>query len=407
MDAKFKKVFSDLAAREKEMVNSLVEMCRIPAYHPSSGGDGEAEKAKHLEGLIKSLDLNYKIYNAPDKSVSSGYRPNIIVYPDKFPKGTEKRIWVVSHMDVVPPGALDKWHNPPFEPCVRNGKVFGRGTEDNGQAVISSLFALWALKNEGLGVNGGAVLVADEETGSKKGIQYLLAKKIFNKNDLIVIPDWGSATGDSIEIAEKSILWIKLITEGKQAHASTPQRGINAYRAASKLLCRLDEKLHEKFGSRNEIFDPPFSTFEPTKKESNVPNVNTIPGTDISYFDCRVLPEYSLEDLIAIVKDQVEAIENEMNVKINVSFVHKERSPSTSEQSEVVLKVKNALKEVRNLDGKVIGIGGGTCAAYFRKKGIDVAVWQTCEGVAHSINEYSKTKNIVNDAKIFAHVLGR
>jgi succinyl-diaminopimelate desuccinylase len=292
-----------------------------------------------------------------------------------------------------------------IEPWVKNGKVYGRGTEDNGQAIIASLYSLWALKKAGVETNAGAIIVADEETGSKKGIQYLISKGIFEKPDLVLIPDWGSQTGDRIEIAEKSLLWIKLTVEGKQVHASIPHTGINAFRASSHLLCRIDEQLHEKFGSRNDLFDPPFSTFEPTKKEANVPNVNTVPGTDIFYIDCRVLPDYSLDDVIAIVNDQKNEIERLWNVKINIELVMRERSPATSEKSEIVIRLKTALQEVKGLAAYPVGIGGGTCAAFFRQAGMEVAVWQTCDGMAHAVNEYSRIKNLLNDARIFSHVL--
>jgi succinyl-diaminopimelate desuccinylase len=400
-----KAVFERLSSSKDDIVRSMVEMCSIPAYHPSSGGDGESEKTRHLEDLVKSLDLECKVYYAPDESVSSGHRPSMMVYPKDFPPKGAKRTWIVSHSDVVPPGELSKWKHPPFEPWVKNGKVYGRGTEDNGQAIIASLYALWALKKEGIGANGGIVIVADEETGSKKGIQYLLSKGLFDKSDLVLIPDWGSNTGDRIEIAEKSLLWMKFTTEGKQVHASIPHTGINAFRASSHLLCKLDEKLHEKFGSMNTLFDPPFSTFEPTKKEANVPNVNTVPGTDVFYIDSRVLPDYSLDDVVAIVNDQKTEIEKEWNVGVNVELVMRERSPATSEESKIVKKLKTALRELRRITAQPVGIGGGTCAAFFRKAGIEVAVWQTCDGMAHAVNEYSKIKNILNDAKVFSHVL--
>lgn len=402
-----KKVFRRLASKENEMVKDMIEMCRIPAYHPSSGGNGEVEKAKHLEGLIKSLGLKYRISRAADKSVTSGYRPNLIVHQNKFPKDEKKRVWLVAHTDVVPPGDLTKWKNPPFEPQVKSGRIFGRGVEDNGQAVISSLYALWALNEEGIETNAVIGLVADEETGSKKGLYHLISKGIFKKDDLFLVPDWGNSSGDSIEIAEKSLLWVKIVTEGRQVHASLPHKGINAFRAASYLLCSVDEKLHEKFGSRNELFNPPFSTFEPTKKESNVPNVNTVPGTDIFYFDCRVLPEYNLDDVITIIGDQVVRVEKERNVKVKLEFVQKDRSPPTAENSEIVQKLKKGLKEVRGLDAKPVGIGGGTCAAPLRKKGFNVAVWQTVEGTAHQINESIKIKNMVKDAKIYSHIFSQ
>ncbi len=60
----------------------------------------------------------------------------------------------------------------------------------------------------------------------------------------------------------------------------------------------LDDALHKKFDNQNPFFSPPESTFEPTRKEANVPNVNTIPGEDVFFFDCRVLPDLNVGEII-------------------------------------------------------------------------------------------------------------
>jgi succinyl-diaminopimelate desuccinylase len=67
-----------------------------------------------------------------------------------------------------------------------------------------------------------------------------------------------------------------------------------------------------------------------------------------------------------------------------------------------VTLLKAALKQARGFDAHVGGIGGGSCAAYFRKQGIPAALWSTVDEVAHQPNEYCKVENIVADAKIFA-----
>ena len=140
----------------------------------------------------------------------------------------------------------------------------------------------------------GVALVADEETGSRKGIDYVLKQTdAFRKQDLIIVPDAGNETGTLIEVAEKSILWLKIKTLGKQAHGSTPEKGINSFKAAAYLITELD-KLHGIFNAKDGLFDPPISTFEPTKKEANVPNINTIPGEDVFYVDSRILPGYDV-----------------------------------------------------------------------------------------------------------------
>ncbi|MFQ5753280.1 MAG: M20/M25/M40 family metallo-hydrolase, partial [bacterium] len=146
-------------------------------------------------------------------------------------KGKEhsRTIWIMSHMDVVPPGDINKWQGDPWTIRVEDGKIIGRGTEDNHQGIVSSLLTAKAFRDEGIQPEHdiGLVLVADEETGSKYGIQYLLKyhKEIFKNEDFIIIPDAGSEDGTMIEVAEKSIIWIKFRVLGKQTHASTPERG--------------------------------------------------------------------------------------------------------------------------------------------------------------------------------------
>ena len=187
--------------------------------------------------------------------------------------------------------------------------MYGRGTEDDGQAVFTALLILRDMKVKNLKskIGFGVAFVADEEMGSKYGIQYLLDKNIFGKSDLIIVPDAGSEDGMTIEVAEKSILWVKFSVMGKQ----WPVNAINAFREGARFLLDLDKILHEKYTARDDLFNVPYSTFEPTKHEKNVDNVNTIPGTDVFYFDCRVLPEYNLDDVLKTIDGAISSFQTE------------------------------------------------------------------------------------------------
>ena len=142
------------------------------------------------------------------------------------------------------------------------------------------------------------------------------------------------------------------------------------------------------------FFDPPASTFEPTKKEPNVGNINTIPGEDIFYMDCRVLPDYNLEDVITAIKEIAKKIEKKFKVKIEISPVHCLQSPpSTAPDAPVVL----ALREAVNLvfaKSKSRGIGAGTLTAYLRKKNYPVAVWSKNNQKAHQPDESCSIDNM-------------
>ena len=380
----------------EEMVKTLCELIRIKAISPDWGGKGELDKAEYLMKLLDGFEVQR--YDAVDERAKGGVRPNIVA---KLKGRKDRRLWIVTHMDVVPEGDEKLWSTPPFEPVVKDGRVYGRGSEDNGQSLVSSLFAAKAvMETERPEYTLCLAFVSDEETGSKYGIQHLLKQGIFKKDDVFVVPDAGTKDGSMIEIAEKSILWLKFIVHGRQAHASMPHVAINAYRRAMKFLLELDEELHKKFNARNELFSPPTSTFEPTKREANVDNVNTIPGIDVSYMDCRILPDYSVEEVLNAVEEVKRKHEREG--KIDVEVVQKETSPPTPENSEVVKLLSKAIELMRGIKPSLFGIGGNTCAAFFRKAGFHTAVWSTVDGMAHQPNEYAVIENMVADAKVFA-----
>lgn len=392
---------------EDEAVMLQTELCKRPALGPVNDGDGEKEKAEFLKGYLKRIGItDVKEYNAPDDRVSCGYRPNLVA---KIPGEIDSPcIWIMTHMDVVPPGDLDKWDGDPWVVRVDGDKVIGRGCEDNQQGMVSSLLTAKALMETGVKprMTYGLVLCADEETGNDFGVRYLLDNHadLFSKDDLIIIPDAGDNKGTMIEVAEKSILWMRFHTHGKQTHGSTPEKGRNAHKAAAHLVTKLDG-LYAKFKKRDKIFEPPISTFEPTRKDANVPNVNTVPGEDIVYFDCRVLPNYKLGDVVKAAREIAKKTEKKYKVKIKIDTPQKEQAaPATPADAPVALALIDAVRAMRKRKPKPQGIGGGTVGKFFREGGFPCAIWATQDEVAHTVNEYCRLSAMIADAKVFAHV---
>ncbi len=402
--------FDKLKARidqlEPEMVELQKKLVSLVAISPSSGGEGEKAKADYLKSLLEGWGLSVTEYRAPDKTAPCGYRPSLVARLKG--KRASPTLWIMTHLDVVPAGPRKLWRHEPFEAWVEDGKVFGRGTEDNQQEMVASCFAVKAMLDLGFTPNTDVALmfVADEETGSELGADWLLKNHdLCRKDDLVVVPDAGNEQGTMLEIAEKSIAWVKFTVLGKQVHTSTPHKGKNALRAGANLLVRLDRVLHEKYTAQDELFSPPESTIEPTKKIANVPNINTIPGEDVFYFDCRMLPQYKLDGLIADMKDVVRSIEVEFGVEVKVDTEQFVQAPAaTSADAPVVKMLSNAAHEVYGTRPFTKGIGGGTVAAIFRRQGIPAVVWGRNDGKAHNPNEYSVIANMVGDAKVYAHM---
>jgi len=401
----YQNIFSEIEELKNEMAQALMELIRVPAIAPENSGEGELRKTEKLTQILEAIGFDEtKRFDAEDERVPSKKRPNIIAY--YYGENKAEKLWIISHLDVVPPGEESLWTiTKPFEPTIKEERIYGRGSEDNGQSMVASIFAVKVLKNLGIRPKRTVALafVADEEQGSRYGIQHLIKQGLFNKDDLIVVPDGGNENGSFIEIAEKSALWFRVRTIGKQTHASRPDKGLNAHRIGMEYALALDKMLHAKYSLKDEYFDPPESTFEPTKKDKNVDAVNIVPGEDITCFDCRVLPNYNIDEMLNDIHGLAEEFEKKTGAIIKIEILQKSVAPRPTDASaKIVSMLTEAIRKVRGTEPKVGGIGGGTCAAFFRKIDVPAVVWCTIDETAHQPNEYAKIENLINDAKIFA-----
>jgi succinyl-diaminopimelate desuccinylase len=385
------------------------ELTKYPAMSPDSGGEGELDKCVFLEGWLKAQGITQlERYDCPDERAKGGVRPNLIATIPGVE--ADKRLWIISHMDVVPPGEISLWKTDPWTAVEAHDapghRIIGRGTEDNQQGLVSSVLAALALMRSGVQPRRTVKLMfsADEEMGSFFGIAWMLEKhgSLFQKGDIALIPDGGDAKGEAIEVAEKNLLWVRFVTRGVQSHGSRPDRGVNAHLAGADLVLRLHRELSQKFGEHDSLFDPDYSTFEPTKKEANVPNINTIPGEDVFCMDMRILPRYPVKAVLAEIDRIIAEAAAQHKVTIDYSVAQSTESPPTGVQTPLVQSLSAAITEVYGVKPRPIGLGGGTEAAYLRRIGIDCAVWEKVAETLHQPNEYALLENILGDAKVMA-----
>jgi succinyl-diaminopimelate desuccinylase len=131
----FEKINAFIEENRDEMVDRLIEFVRIPSI--SSDIPEVRKSLRYILDLAGSLGFSAKAV--------LDERVGVIEFGD----GPET-LGILAHVDVVPPGSHDSWQTPPFEPEVRNGAVYGRGTLDDKGAVIASLYALKAAASMGL-----------------------------------------------------------------------------------------------------------------------------------------------------------------------------------------------------------------------------------------------------------------
>lgn len=431
----------DYLDQSKDRVIELQrEMTARPAIGPENGGQGEAEKAAYLFQCLKNIGVkDIQVFNSPDPRVASGQRPNIAakIKRSDFSGAAakderRKTLWVIGHMDVVPAGELSLWGADPFTLRVDGDNIIGRGVEDNQQAITSALLAAEALAkgyvsggcvSAGEAHNGnkndkddkaclpsmdlGLLLVADEESGNRHGMQFLLEKHpdIFSPDDLMLVPDYGENGGGAIEVAEKAQLWLKVVVSGKQCHASTPENGVNSLRAAAACILAVDE-MYRRFPRKNDLFAPRFSTFAPTKKDLNVANINTIPGQDVFYIDCRIIPGIEIDAVLSEMNRILSEAAQKHGATMKIEVIQSApQTPAASADSDFVRGLSAAIQDVYDVKARPIGIGGGTVAGLLRAAGHEALVWSNILPNPHTPDERGRISCNIGDAKVIARLL--
>ena len=121
--------------------------------------------------------------------------------------------------------------------------------------------------------------------------------------------------------------------------------------------------------------------------------------------DCRILPQYSLDEVRLEIEKRTKSIEKKYGVEIVVEEKQAVESPATPHDAEVVQVLKKAIQKLRGKEARLIGIGGGTVASYLRNEGLHAAVWSTLDETAHQPNEYCRIENMIEDAKVLASIM--
>ena len=172
-----------LSKNADRYVDDLKELLRIPSISADSKYKGDVRKAgEWVHQKLAAAGLEAKLEETPGHP---------IVYAEWTKKPGRSTVMVYGHYDVQPPDPLNEWTTPPFEPTVRDGKLYARGaTDDKGQMLTHALSVEAWLKAVGeLPVNVKFVIEGEEEVGSNNLENFLEANRDRLKSDVAVISD--------------------------------------------------------------------------------------------------------------------------------------------------------------------------------------------------------------------------
>jgi len=132
---------------EQRFLNELFELIRIPSV---------SSLERHKPDMFKAAEYWKQILLEAGATTAAIYETagHPVVYAEKIVDPLKKTVLVYAHMDVMPVDPLEKWHSNPFEPEIREGKIWARGAnDDKGQSFIHAKAFEWLVKSESLPCN--------------------------------------------------------------------------------------------------------------------------------------------------------------------------------------------------------------------------------------------------------------
>jgi acetylornithine deacetylase len=143
---------------------------------------------------------------------------------------TGRSLILQGHVDVVPEGAADMWQTPPYEPSIRDGRMYGRGAGNMNAGLVSIVMAMQALRQAGFQPAAPvqlAAVIEEECTGNGA----LAVMHALPKPDACLIPEPGPGYA-ALYIAEVGVVWAWVTVNGRPAHVREAHLGISAIEAA-------------------------------------------------------------------------------------------------------------------------------------------------------------------------------
>lgn len=232
-----KQAIDFLHQNRQQFLDTLLKFLQIPSVSSQEAHKSDCERcAEFLLAELQNMGTEARIF--PTAGLP-------IVYAEKIQSSDLPTILVYGHYDVQPPEPLELWQTPPFEPNIREDKVFARGSSDDKGQVFLQIKAFQAmLATDNLPVNVKFLFEGEEEVGSDNLGEFIRQHKQMLQADLILISDTAMHAPDvpSIDVGLRGIAAFEIHLQGpnRDLHSGNYGGGVlNPVLALSRILAKL------------------------------------------------------------------------------------------------------------------------------------------------------------------------
>jgi succinyl-diaminopimelate desuccinylase len=400
-----------LLRHQSDLVSYLQRLIRIRTVNPPGENYGEitallTETMRELGLQVRGVAIPRRLQKKTQPAQLDHPRYNVIAFWDA---GAQKTVHFNAHYDVVP--VSGNWrHDDPFNPAMESGWVYGRGSADMKGAITSIIFALKALRATSTRprCNIEVSFTADEETDSVLGANWVVDHGRL-RADYAVVGEGGE--GDGVCCGHNGVVWLDVQVQGKAAHGSTPQKGINALEKMSALVLALDG--YKKILARRKFRTPEGKLMTPTLNLGGVfsagegGKVNTVPAFASFTIDRRVLPVENLriaeQELRAFLRKAAARIPE---CRIKVENISNNYSCYSAPTSPFFQAVRQSVTRIRGRPARAMVSTGFNDMHFFAQHLKIPTIGHGPSGENyHAVDERARVKDLVQSAQIYADLV--
>lgn len=361
-----------------QLSQTLAALVRLNTVNPAYGDGGTEENAVPF---IRSFFEERGIETFEQEVFPS--RHNLIA---RLPGKSSRRLILEAHTDTV---SIKGMTIPPFDPVIREGRMYGRGSVDDKAGLAAMMHAVALVKEEGVVPDCEVWLAAvvDEEFSYRGVVR--LCEGIEADAAIVAEP-----TELKVVIASKGVLRLRIHTLGKSAHSSKPHLGNNAITQMSKLVLALEQENGRLSRFTHALLGAP--TLNVGVIRGGV-QVNFVPDSCSIEVDRRLLPGESADAAVRefqALLDRLKAAHSGFEARIEEPLLLVDEALDTPSNSAVVRHALSVSKRL-GLSEDACGVPFGSDASKLSRAGVPAIVFGPGSiDQAHSVDEYVELEQV-------------
>ncbi|WP_289116799.1 succinyl-diaminopimelate desuccinylase [uncultured Idiomarina sp.] len=294
------------------------------------------------------------------------------------------------HTDVVPPGDVNDWQFPPFEPTIHDGYLYGRGAADMKGSLSAMVTATEAFieKHPNVDADIAFLITSDEEgpfiNGTKRVIETLQARNEPIEWCIVGEPSSTDKLGDVVKNGRRGSLTGDLTVQGIQGHVAYPHLADNP---VHKIAPALSDLVNEQWDEGNASFPP--TTFQVSNINAGTGAGNVIPGRIDTQFNFRFSTEVTAEEL----KQRTEAILDKHNLKYSLTW-KLNGPPFLTDSGGLIEAVTHAIQDECGFETELSTGGGTSDGRFIAPTGTQVVELGPVNATIHKVNERVKADDL-------------